>query len=799
MNVNLQVDYTSRDYSSNLAALKAYVASQAPSSFTSFFEGDLGMVLLEAMAYQLTIQTFTLDMQTQESFLDTLMHRESLLHFARLTGYSLRRASAVSMELYCTVSAAPTGSDYLTIAAGTPIQSKDGTPWEVAQDTLILAGYNTPVKQELQFGDVVGNALQSNGGAVTTNAYVRLDPGSSTAVLCMADGTRWDSSVNFGPQVSQGAILVLANQWNNATQQYGSPPDPSMAEYAIIDIGQLPYDIYPDSILYLDRQYAGTSTWVGKWVIENRNVPVVQGQTHTDTFTVPASQARQSYQVTSPYYPVIGSSAESFTPAGYFGTAGSDYGVTVTVNNEIWKPTASLMFSSPDDPSYSVTFDELDRMTITFGDGVFGMLLPVQEDGTTSISVTYRTGGGVVGNQSQNSFDTTVQSFAPSSPSTPITVYLTNPYTVGKGGEDRESVQEGKRNIPQFVRTNDRAVTSDDYIYLASNFSDPVAGRLKLAKGVLHSNLVPREQNIIWLYCWVSGPNNQLAPPTYTLKSALSTYMNQRKMITDEVIILDGPTTPVPINVRYNYGKQYQPSEVALKVQSAINSVLSVLQPGQTLYLSSLYNAVSELTEINYVNVLWPTDNLIAPNAYEVWTNTLIAPVTTGLAAVAYSGTSSIIVRSATPFSVLGLCSIWQPDRIPTVAVIDSISGNVLNLRSPLLDSYTVADATVNASDLMMAGWSYERPVNVFIQYISGANTATAINARILEVLQAYFTQELMPGQTLTTSKIAQLVSSIQDVSSVSVQFDALGATSTSVTPSTNEICTLGVLTLNQS
>ena len=790
------IDYSARDYDSNLAALKTYIASQAPTSFTSFFEGDLGMVLLETMAYQLTLQTFTLDMQTQETFLDTLRHRESLLHFARLTGYTLRRASAVTMELYCTVASAPTGSNYLTIPAGTSLQSKDGTPWEVASDTVIVAGNTTPVVTELQYGDVVGNAIQQDGSILQAGALIRLDPGLSTAVLCKPDGTRWDSSINFGPQVSQGAILTLTNAWDNAHSQFGSQPDPTISQYAIIDVNQFSYDVYPDGVLYLDRQFAGTTTWVGKWQIQNCNIKIVQGQTHLDTFTVPPSQARQSYQITSPYYPVIGGPSESYTPAGYFGTASSDYGVTVTVNGVTWAPVASLMFSDSNGQNYAVSFDELDRMTITFGDGVFGQLLP---SGTTIITVKYRTGGGSVGNQSQNSFDTTVQAVTPTVPSTPVTVYLTNPYTTGTGGEDRETVQSGKNSIQQFVRTNDRAVTTADYAYLASNFSDPVAGRLKLAIGVLHSNLVPREQNIVWVYCWVSGPNNQLAPPTYTLKAALSSYLNQRKMITDEVVIMDGPTTPIPISIRYKYGAQYQPSEVSQKVQSALNSVLVKMQPGDTLYLSDLYAAVTTLSEIDYANILWPLENVVAPNSYEVWTNTLISPVTTNLAAQAYSGTSSIIVQDVTPFSTLGLCSIWQPDRFPTVAIIDSINGYTLNLRTPLSDSYTVADATVNASDLMMAGWSYERPVNIFIQYVSGVNTVTAINARINTVLQSYFSQELQPGETLSASKITNLVSGIQDVQSCAVQFDALGSSSASITPSTNEICTLGVLTLNQS
>src|SRR5690606_38305773 len=125
--------------------------------------GDLGEVLLEAIAYDASLLSYILDAQTMECFLDTLRHRESLVHFTRLTGYVLRRATAASCQVYARAASPPATSDlHYKIEAGTQVRSKDGQSWEVAKDYYIMPDNFTPVVEESKFGAVKGRNLDEN-------------------------------------------------------------------------------------------------------------------------------------------------------------------------------------------------------------------------------------------------------------------------------------------------------------------------------------------------------------------------------------------------------------------------------------------------------------------------------------------------------------------------------------------------------------------------------------------------------------------------------------------------------------
>lgn len=110
--------------------------------------------------------------------------------------------------------------------------------------------------------------------------------------------------------------------------------------------------------------------------------------------------------------------------------------------------------SAAADLHYVVWVDEFDRVEVQFGDGVNGKIPSSGNDNVKSIA---RIGGGVVGNQVGINLITEIldTSFA-------FVTSGTNPATP-QGGEDKESLDEMKVNIPRWIRQNDREVTEDDY------------------------------------------------------------------------------------------------------------------------------------------------------------------------------------------------------------------------------------------------------------------------------------------------------------------------------------------------
>ena len=120
---------------------------------------------------------------------------------------------------------------------------------------------------------------------------------------------------------------------------------------------------------------------------------------------------------------------------------------------EKWTAVNDFNSSSATDKHYQVFVDEQDFSEIKFGDGVNGK---IPASGSDNIKAIGRTGGGVEGNQVGENLITEIIS------SPGIVTAVTNA-SVPQGGDDKESIDELKVNIPAWIRTNDRYVTEDDY------------------------------------------------------------------------------------------------------------------------------------------------------------------------------------------------------------------------------------------------------------------------------------------------------------------------------------------------
>lgn len=110
------IDYTSRDYASFRASMLAYASAIAPEwkGASTGDPNDLGVVLIEAFAYEGDVLSYYLDRLANESFLSTATQRSSVLSHAALLSYTPRSATAASAEVEFTVTA-PSG---VTLPAG---------------------------------------------------------------------------------------------------------------------------------------------------------------------------------------------------------------------------------------------------------------------------------------------------------------------------------------------------------------------------------------------------------------------------------------------------------------------------------------------------------------------------------------------------------------------------------------------------------------------------------------------------------------------------------------------------------
>ncbi|RAV09237.1 putative baseplate assembly protein [Paenibacillus contaminans] len=119
----------------------------------------------------------------------------------------------------------------------------------------------------------------------------------------------------------------------------------------------------------------------------------------------------------------------------------------------LWQPVGSLGDSQPKDRHYVI---DRNSGKLLFGDGVRGMAVP---EGGERIRVSYKVSAGRRGNVGRKQIAALHQSIA-------FVQTVENPEPAA-GGCDGETVQEAIRRGPQLIKHRDRAVTADDFEWLA--------------------------------------------------------------------------------------------------------------------------------------------------------------------------------------------------------------------------------------------------------------------------------------------------------------------------------------------
>lgn len=133
--------------------------------------------------------------------------------------------------------------------------------------------------------------------------------------------------------------------------------------------------------------------------------------------------------------------------------------ISVTVNDTVYVNVPYLIDAAGTDPVFYTSTDAEDVTKIIFGDGVSGRIPPAN----SQILVTYRIGGGTIGNVNANTLTNILTNYQSG-----LTV---NNATAASGGADAESTDSIRVNAPASLRVQNRAVSLKDYSDLALQVS----------------------------------------------------------------------------------------------------------------------------------------------------------------------------------------------------------------------------------------------------------------------------------------------------------------------------------------
>lgn len=279
--------------------------------------------------------------------------------------------------------------------------------------------------------------------------------------------------------------------------------------------------------------------------------------------------------------------------------------IRVQVDGVSWDQVDFFTDSQPR-REYRVEFDSNYQAFVIFGNNRTG-LIPSQG---SAISITYRQGGGAIGNIVSGTIEKQTIVNVPGIPYG-IPVGLRN-YTKGEFGYDGDTIEDIRTKLPAWVRAQNRAVTGLDYKTLTDQFVTPYQGQIGKSTAVLRNHGC--SGNIIDLYVLALSGSNQLEEASDQLKIELENYIDSVKMFSDFVCIRDGQIVLVDINIDVVLDRLYRKfeDELRIKIQRRLDNFFNLnnWEYGEMLRDSDIIKVLSDLKEIKRFDVSFTTNDI---------------------------------------------------------------------------------------------------------------------------------------------------------------------------------------------
>ncbi len=409
---------------------------------------------------------------------------------------------------------------------------------------------------------------------------------------------RLSQLVGFKPQPP-----IAARAFFSATIQQTLPTDLNLGNAIPVDIstpdGSLTFELFPaDS---LNNPILEGDVIITSGNFSNTNIVGLEGRTQVDTNTA-LGGANQSYQLVQ--FPVLYDS------------------IRIDVDGTRWEQVDYFSDSNPRN-EYRVEFDSNYRAFIMFGNGKAGRS---PQQGST-IQATYRVGGGVRGNILAGAI-TSQRGYVVPGLNFPSPVTFRN-YTAGEFGYDGDGIEDVRRKLPAYLKTQNRAVSGEDYQTLAGQFVSPYNGQS--AKAVAALRNYGCAGNVIDIYILVKSGTDSVQPASDEFKVELSNYLDGMKMFTDQVCIRDGVVIEVDVTVDVIVDRFYQKfrDEILSSIQNNIAGffALNNWEFGESLRDTDLIKSISSIPQVITASVSFNTNDpdnegtAVAASYYEIIRN----------------------------------------------------------------------------------------------------------------------------------------------------------------------------------
>lgn len=278
--------------------------------------------------------------------------------------------------------------------------------------------------------------------------------------------------------------------------------------------------------------------------------------------------------------------------------------VRVDVDGVSWEQVDYFTDSQPR-REFRLEFDAEYSGYVIFGNNRSGLIPSIG----SKIRIVYRTGGGSKGNLVSGAVETETIVSVPGLEFS-VAVFFTN-YTKAQHGYDGDTIEDIRRKLPSYLRTQNRAVTGLDYKTLADQFATPYQGQIGKAVAVLRN--YGCAANIVDIYVLARKDQDDLEEAGDQLKTELEAYIEERKMITDHVCIRNGVIILADLNIDVTIDRFYRKfeEEFRIKIERRLENFFALAnwEYGQSLKDSDIIKTLSDLKEAKEFTINMSTDD----------------------------------------------------------------------------------------------------------------------------------------------------------------------------------------------
>jgi hypothetical protein len=574
------VKYVNRDFTSLKQALVEFTKTYFPNTNSDFSDASPGMMFMEQAAYVGDVLSYYTDAQLKESFINVASNYSNILIHAQNFGYvpKISRPAVTTLTVYQTVpsilNATGTGTsepDFnycVKIKEGMEVKSESNS--NIIFTTLDMVDFTNPINRTV-------SVLTQANGAPQLYLLTKTVQAISAAVVTITNDLGSSFKPNPTINITDSNFIKIISVVDESNNSYYEVP---YLAQEMIYIKEANASIYDQTLASgsVDTPY---------------NLKLVKTNKRFTTRITDVDNVQLRFGAASET-----TADEMIVP--------NTKNVGLGLNNSISRLEQSF------DPSNFLK-------TSTYG------IAPTGE-----VTIKYLAGGGISSNVVSNDlrkivsmeFDEDLLTFnsttSPLYQSSKASIAVDNliPATGGRGIETLDEIREN--SIANYASQN-RAVTKQDYEIRALSM-DASFGSIAKVYVEQDSQNNPFAINMYTLGYNSNGNLTQLNTAT---KNNLKTYLNEYRLITDAINLLDGYIINIGVNFEITTFSNYNKREVVLNCIQSITNYFNIYNRkiNQPINLGELelelanVNGVATVPKLEIYNIC---DDTHSHNEYDI-------------------------------------------------------------------------------------------------------------------------------------------------------------------------------------